>query len=105
MKEKYLFIFSLLLSIPTICLSQSQSDRYISDKYKKIYYTSIEDAERKLIQYQDERISQEISDDDNFSKSCVDNLEALTGIDFFAEQVDDFEKQVKATYNLRNWGL
>jgi hypothetical protein len=44
-------------------------------------------------------------DDDNFSMSCVDNLEALTGIDFFAEQVDDFEKQVKATYNLRNWGL
>ena len=84
-KEKYLFIFSLLLSIPTICLSQSQSNRYISDKYKKIYYTSI--------------------DDDNFSMSCVDNLEALTGIDFFAEQVDDFEKQVKATYNLRNWGL
>lgn len=35
----------------------------------------------------------------------VDDLEALTGIDFFAEQVDDFEKQVEATYNLRNWGL
>lgn len=35
----------------------------------------------------------------------VDDLEALTGIDFFAEQVDDFENQVEATYNLRNWGL
>ena len=35
----------------------------------------------------------------------VDALEALTGIDFFAEQVDDFENQVEATYNLRNWGL
>lgn len=35
----------------------------------------------------------------------VDELEALTGIDFFAEQVDDFEDQVEATYNLRNWGL
>ena len=35
----------------------------------------------------------------------VDDLEALTGIDFFAEQVDDFEDQVEATYNLRNWGL
>ena len=35
----------------------------------------------------------------------VDDLEALTGIDFFAEQVDDFENQVEATYNLINWGL
>ena len=35
----------------------------------------------------------------------VDDLEALTGIDFFTEQVDDFENQVEATYNLRNWGL
>lgn len=35
----------------------------------------------------------------------VDDLEALTGIDFFAEQVDDFENQVEATFNLRNWGL
>lgn len=35
----------------------------------------------------------------------VDDLEALTGIDFFAEQVDDFENQVEASYNLRNWGL
>lgn len=35
----------------------------------------------------------------------VDDLEALTGIDFFAEQVDDFENQVEATYNLRNWRL
>ncbi len=35
----------------------------------------------------------------------VDDLEALTGIDFFAEQVDDFENQVEATFNLRNLGL
>ena len=35
----------------------------------------------------------------------VDELEALSGIDFFAEQVDDFENQGEATYNLRNWGL
>lgn len=32
--------------IPSICLSQSQPNRYMSDKHKKIYYTSIEDAER-----------------------------------------------------------
>ena len=35
----------------------------------------------------------------------VDDLEALTGIDFFVEQVDNFENQVEATFNLRNWGL
>lgn len=35
----------------------------------------------------------------------VDDLEALSGIDFFAELDDDFENRVEATYNLRNWGL
>lgn len=35
----------------------------------------------------------------------VDDLEALTGIDFFAELNDDFENQVEAAYNLRNWEL
>lgn len=35
----------------------------------------------------------------------VDDLEALTGIDFFAELDDDFENRVEATYNLRNWSL
>jgi endonuclease G len=35
----------------------------------------------------------------------VDELEALSGIDFFAELDDDFENRVEATYNLRNWGL
>lgn len=35
----------------------------------------------------------------------VDDLEALTGIDFFSELDNNFENQVEATYNLRNWGL
>ena len=35
----------------------------------------------------------------------VDDLETLTGIDFFPELEDDFERQVEATYNLWNWGL
>ena len=35
----------------------------------------------------------------------VDDLEALSGIDYFAELDDDFENRVEATYNLRNWGL
>lgn len=35
----------------------------------------------------------------------VDNLELLSGIDFFDELDDNLENQVEATYNLRNWGL
>lgn len=35
----------------------------------------------------------------------VDDLEALTGIDFFEELDDAFENQVESTFNLRNWGL
>ena len=35
----------------------------------------------------------------------VDDLEVLTGIDFFEELDNIFENQVEATFNLRNWGL
>lgn len=35
----------------------------------------------------------------------VDDLEAPSGIDFFAELDDNHENQVEAAYNLRNWGL
>lgn len=35
----------------------------------------------------------------------VDDLEVLSGIDFFAELDDDFENQVEATYNLKHWAL
>jgi endonuclease G len=35
----------------------------------------------------------------------VDDLEALTGIDFFSELDDNFENQVEAIYNLRTWNL
>lgn len=83
--KKLLLLLALTFTLVPVYAQELSQTRSMSDKYKKIYYTSI--------------------DDDNFSMSCVDNLEALTGIDFFAEQVDDFEKQVKATYNLRNWGL
>ena len=35
----------------------------------------------------------------------VDQLEEISGIDFFAELDDNLESQVEATYNLRYWGL
>ena len=35
----------------------------------------------------------------------VDDLELLSGIDFFTELDDNHENQVEAAYNLRNWGL
>lgn len=35
----------------------------------------------------------------------VDNLETISGIDFFAELDDNLENQIEATYNLRIWGL
>lgn len=43
----------------------------------------------------------------NLSKCAmsVDDLETLTKIDFFSEIDDDFENQVEATYNIRDWGL
>lgn len=47
------------------------------------------------------------SDNENMQKCAmsVDQLEELSGIDFFAELDDTLEPQVEAAYNLRNWGL
>ena len=33
----------------------------------------------------------------------VDSIEALTGIDFFPALPDKIEKEVEATYNLKDW--
>lgn len=35
----------------------------------------------------------------------VDDLETISGIDFFSELDDDLEADIESTYNLRNWGL
>lgn len=47
------------------------------------------------------------SENENMQKCAmsVDQLEELSGIDFFAELDDTLEPQVEAAYNLRNWGL
>lgn len=47
------------------------------------------------------------SENENMQKCAmsVDQLEELSGIDFFAELDDTFENQVESTFNLRNWGL
>ena len=35
----------------------------------------------------------------------VDDLETISGIDFFSELDDDLEADIESTYNLKNWGL
>ena len=67
--KKLLLLLALTFTLVPVYAQELSQTRSMSDKYKKIYYTSIEDAERKLVQYQNERRSQEISDDDNHSTS------------------------------------
>lgn len=110
MKRYCLVVISLVL-IPNICLSQSQQNRYMSDKYKKIYYTSIEDAERKLIQYQNERQSNEIRDKDKYSTSyfpfemfmsLVKSDERTMTYDFNLDEIRDISS-ADGNVKLYNW--
>lgn len=57
------------MTIVPLYVQELSHTRSMSDKYMKIYYTSNDDAERKLIQYQNERRFKEISDNDNYSTS------------------------------------
>lgn len=80
--KKLLLLFALAITLVTAYAQELSHTRSMSDKYKKIYYTSIEDAERKLIQYQNERRSKEISDSDiiarvTFHTRCLSHLSNL----------------------------
>lgn len=100
-----------LLFILQMGFAQSQSSKYMSDRYKKIYYTSIEDAERKLIQYQNERRTQEISDDDNYStsyfpyemfESLVKSDERTLAYDFNLDEIYEISS-ADGNVKLYNW--
>ena len=46
-------------------------------------------------------------DNENMQKCAmtVDELEKLSGYDFFSELDDEFENRVEASYTLSYWGL
>lgn len=83
----------ILLYMSQIGFAQSQSDRYMSDRYRKIYYTSIEDAERKLKQYHHERESKEISDIEDHSTNYFP-------FDMFKSLVKFDERTLKYRFSL-----
>ena len=109
--NKILLFYAFILTTLPICAQDSNNDRSMSDKYKKIYYTSIEDAERKLIQYQNERRSKEISDNDNFSTSffpyemfisLVKSDERTLTYDFNLSEIDEISS-ADGNVKLYNW--
>lgn len=109
--KKLLLLFALAITLVTAYAQELSHTRSMSDKYKKIYYTSIEDAERKLIQYQNERRSKEISDSDNYStsyfpyemfKSLVKSDERTLTYDFNLDEVDEISS-ADGTVKLYNW--
>lgn len=111
MKAQTLISILFLMFILQTGFAQSQSSKSMSDKYKKIYYTSIEDAERKLIQYQIERRSKEINDNDDFStsyfpyemfKSLVKSDERTLTYDFNLDEVNEISS-ADGTVKLYNW--
>lgn len=92
--KKILLLIALIFTQVLVYAQEPSHTRSMSDKYKKIYYTSIEDAERKLIQYQNERQSKEISDNDNYNISCYFPYE------MFKSLVKSDERTLKYDFNL-----
>ena len=91
--KKLLLLLALTITLVSAYAQEPSHTRSMSDKYKKIYYTSIEDAERKLIQYQNERRSKEISDNDNYSTSFFP-------YDMFTSLVKSDERTLTYDFNL-----
>lgn len=109
--KKLLLLLALTFTLVPVYAQELSHTRSMSDKYKKIYYTSIEDAERKLVQYQNERRSQEISDDDNHStsyfpyemfKSLVKSDERTLTYDFNLSEIDEISS-ADGNVKLYNW--
>ena len=67
--KKLILILALTFTLVSAYAQESTHTRSISDEHKKIYYTSLEDAEQKLIEYQKERKSKEINDEGIYSTS------------------------------------
>ena len=90
--KKLTLLLALTFTLIQVSVQGFSQTRSMSDKYKTIYYTSIEDAERKLIQYQDERRSKGICDDNN-TMSCFP-------YEMFESLVKSDERTIKYDFNL-----
>ena len=95
--KKLLLLLALTCTLVPVYSQERGQTRSMSDKYKKIYYTSIEDAERKLIQYHEERRSDEIRDNNHCTdcfpydmfKSLVKSDERTLTYDFNLSEIDE----------------
>ena len=95
--KRLLLLFALTFTFVPVYSQDQGQNRSMSDRYKKIYYTSIDDAERKLIQYHEERCSDEIRDNDHCTdffpydmfKSLVKTDERTLTYDFHLNQIDE----------------
>ena len=109
--KKLLLLLALTFTLVQVYAQELSHTRSMSDKYKKIYYASIEEAERKLIQYQNERRSKEISDNDNYSPSffpyemfisLVKSDERTLTYDFNLSEIDEISS-ADGNVKLYNW--
>ena len=109
--NKFLLIIAIICFIAPAHAQETTQVKYIADKYKKIYYTSIEEAERKIIQYHKERVAQEISDYEIYQtfyfpyemfKSLVRSDERTLQYDFDFGEVDEIWAS-DGTLKLYSW--
>lgn len=75
----------------------------IVPKYFYMCLLAVKDGEYKAIGFWTEHVNQaESYTYDHYAKS-IDEIESLTGIDFFCNLPDDIEEDVEASYNIDEW--
>lgn len=64
--KQHLLLFVFMLTLVPVNAQELNKTRCISDKYKKIYYTSVADAEKQINQYHKERQENGINDPEHY---------------------------------------
>ncbi len=64
--KQHLLLFVFMLTLVPVNAQELNKTRCISDKYKKIYYTSVADAEKQINQYHKERQENGINDSEHY---------------------------------------
>ena len=87
--------------------NSSKTDAHLLiPKYFYMCVLAVKNGQYKAIGFWTEHTNQSISGANpaTYAKS-IDEIEQLTGIDFFCNLPDDKEEQVERSYNLSSWGL
>lgn len=72
-------------------------------KYFYMCLLAVKDGAYKAIGFWTEHVNAVEKHPYSYYAKSIDEIEALTGIDFFCNLPDDIEQEVEASYNISEW--